>query len=129
MPSAGLCLSRGLLKLPFSFHGRVFSPFWAPGETLGAAARPGIGKAVRLAGPKTALPEMPSGPLGNRAEMVGMLGLAMPITHAPGGVNTCGKKAGTRDPWAGGGQRKRKVWRPAFMVRRKDSQGENEEDK
>ena len=129
MPSAGLCLSRGLLKLPFSFHGRVFSPFWAPGETLGAAARPGIGKAARLAGPKTALPEMPSGPLGNRAEMVGVLGLAMPITHAPGGVNTCGKKEGTRDPWAGGGQRKRKVWRPDFMVRRKDSQGANEEDK
>lgn len=103
MPSAGLCLSRGLLKLPFSFHGRVFSPFWAPGETLGAAARPGIGKAARLAGPKTALPEMPSGPLGNRAEMVGVLGLAMPITHAPGGVSTGGKKAATRDPWAGGG--------------------------
>lgn len=108
MPSAGLCLSRGLLKLPFSFHGRVFSPFWAPGETLGAAARPGIGKAARLAGPKTALPEMPSGPLGNRAEMVGVLGLAMPITHAPGGVSTCGKKAerGTHGRGAGKGRGK-----------------------
>lgn len=58
-----------------------------------------------------------------------ILELLLLEAHAPGGVNTCGKKAGTRDPWAGGGQRKRKVWRPAFMVRRKDSQGENEEDK
>lgn len=49
--------------------------------------------------------------------------------HAPGGVNTCGKKEGTRDSRAGDGRRKRKVWRPDFMARRKDSQGENEEDK
>ena len=77
---------------------------------MGAIARPGKCKAALLTDLKKALPEVTSGPLGKRA--VRVLGLensapwpasmGIPIMHAPGGVNTCRKKEGTREPWVGG---------------------------
>lgn len=34
VPSAMHSLSRGLMNLPLSFHGRLFSSFKAPGEVM-----------------------------------------------------------------------------------------------
>ena len=42
VPGAGPCLSRGLRNLPLSFQGRLLSSFDAPGERMGARARPGL---------------------------------------------------------------------------------------